>query len=177
MSSLRVPVTAQDHRQGSEKAECVLVEYGDYQCPHCRAAYPIVGQLERHFAKRLLFVFRNFPLTNIHPFAQAAAETAEFAGEKDRFWEMHGLIFQNQDQLGLPLLEELAQKLGLKSQEWAASLQQETYLPRIRSDFTGGVRSGVNGTPTFFINGTRYNGPNEFQFLTNAIEESLGRNR
>jgi len=169
MSSLRVPVTERDHVQGNADARCVLVEYGDYECPHCRAALPVVQRLERYFGKNLLFVFRNFPLTNIHPFAEPAAETAEFAGAQGRFWEMHERLFVNQDSLGLPLFLELAQDLGLNADELRLSVEQRLHAKRIQKDFTGGVRSGVNGTPTFFINGTRYDGPNDYGPLVEAI--------
>lgn len=172
MSSLKVPVTDEDHRQGNTEAACVLVEYGDYECPHCRAAHSVVKKLERHFGQKLLFVFRNFPLTNIHPFAEAAAETAEFAAERGKFWEMHDLIFENQERLGLPLFAELTRQLGFDPDELTLRLAQGTYKPRIRADFTGGVRSGVNGTPTFFIDGTRNNGPNDYEHLLEAIERA-----
>lgn len=173
MSSLKVPVSEKDHRQGGDNnPDYTLVEYGDYECPHCRVAHPMVKRLERHFGDRLMFVFRNFPLTQIHPFAEAAAETAEFAAEHGVFWEMHDLLFQNQDRLGLPLLQELASKLGLDSNQLTLDLEQGTYKPRIRADFTSGVLSGVNGTPTFFINGQRHNGPNEYSFLIEKLEKT-----
>ncbi len=172
--SLRVPLTSTDHVQGDENASCVLVEYGDYQCPHCGAAYAVVKRLQKHFAHELRFVFRNFPLTNMHPMAQAAAETAEFAGDRDLFWQMHDKIFENQDQLGLPLLAELVKGLGMSVNDWNHSLVEGTYAPRVKSDFAGGVRSGVNGTPTFFINGARYNGSNDYEDLAAAIKSKLG---
>src|SRR5580692_8744955 len=100
MSVLKVPVSSADHIQGDEKAPIVLVEYGDYECPHCGHAYPIVKQIQKHFGKRLAFVFRNFPLNEIHPDAEPAAETAEFAGANGKFWEMHDAIFENQETLG-----------------------------------------------------------------------------
>jgi protein-disulfide isomerase len=174
VSKLSVPVSSEDYKQGGEDAECVLVEYGDYECPHCRAAQPVVKQLERHFGKRLMFVFRSFPLTQIHPMAEPAAETAEFAGAHGLFWEMHDLLLENQDQLGLPLFQTLAKVLGLDPAKLTADLEQNTYRKKVRADFAGGVRSGVNGTPTFFINGRRYNGPNEYPDLLEAIKETLG---
>ena len=116
MASLKIPVTSSDHIQGDEHAPVILVEYGDYQCPHCGRAYPIVKQVQKHFGKRLAFVFRNFPLNEMHPDAEVAAETAEFAASQDRFWEMHDAIFENQDSLGLPLLLELAEKLSLSAE-------------------------------------------------------------
>ena len=115
MSELKIPVTSKDHIQGDEAAPVILVEYGDYQCPHCGHAYPIVKRVQKHFGKRLGFVFRNFPLNEIHPNAEAAAETAEFAGANGKFWEMHDGIFENQGSLSLPMLLELAQELGLSS--------------------------------------------------------------
>src|SRR5271163_1967267 len=103
MAMLKVPVTADDHIQGDPDAPIILVEYGDYQCPHCGHAYPIVKRVQKHFGKRLGFVFRNFPLSEIHPYAESAAEAAEFAAVQGRFWEMHDGIFENQDTLGLPI--------------------------------------------------------------------------
>src|SRR6516225_10943810 len=97
--SLRVPINDQDHIQGNSDARCTLVEYGDYECPHCGHAYPIVKRIQKHFGKKLRFVFRNFPLAEMHPHAQSAAETAEYAGAHGKFWEMHDGLFQNQEQL------------------------------------------------------------------------------
>src|SRR5579862_8370643 len=113
MATLKTPVSSDDHMQGDEHAPVVLVEYGDYECPHCGHAYPIVKQVQEHFGKRLCFVFRNFPLNESHPNAESAAEAAEFAATQRRFWEMHDAIFENQDALGRPLLLELAEQLGL----------------------------------------------------------------
>ncbi len=172
MSTLKIPVGPEDHVQGSADAECTLVEYGDYECPHCAHADPIVKRLQRHLGKRLRFVFRNFPLSQIHPHAEAAAETAEFAAANGKFWEMHDLIFENQSSLSLALFEKLAQRLGLSSAELLDALNRKEYEARVRADFTGGVRSGVNGTPTFFINGQRHNGSFEYEDLLAAIEAS-----
>src|SRR5580658_9044577 len=112
---LKVPVSASDHIQGDKNAPVILVEYGDYECPHCGAAYPIVKRVQKHFGKRLRFVFRNFPLSEMHPNAEAAAETAEFAAANGRFWEMHDLLFENQERLGRPLFTQLAKELELSS--------------------------------------------------------------
>jgi protein-disulfide isomerase len=161
MATLKVPVTSNDHIQG------------DYQCPHCGHAYPIVQRVQKHFGKQLRFVFRNFPLNEIHPEAENAAETAEFAATHGKFWEMHDVIFENQENLGLPLYLELATKLKLAPTELEQSLASEKFLPRVKEDFMGGVRSGVNGTPTFFINGQRHDGPFEFEFLVYAIDAQL----
>ena len=170
MATLKVPVTAEDHIQGDADAELTLLEYGDYECPHCGRAHPIVKRLQKHFGRRLRFVFRNFPLSQVHPHAQAAAETAEFAGTHGRFWEMHDLIYENQDRLGLPLLVALAEELGLDPQALRDALTAGEFEPRVRRDFAGGVRSGVNGTPTFFVNEERHDGPWEFEDLVTALE-------
>jgi protein-disulfide isomerase len=171
MPALKVPVTSRDHIQGDEHAPVILVEYGDYECSHCGHAYPIVKQVQKHFGKRLAFVFRNFPLNEIHPHAQAAAETAEFAGVQDRFWEMHDAIFENQDAQGLLL--ELAARIGLSAEDLGRALKAGEFTERVKEDFLGGVRSGVNGTPTFFINGRRHDGSFELANLVEAIEAEL----
>ena len=174
MTKLSVPVSAKDHRQGDSDAPCTLVEYGDYQCPSCGQAYPIVKRVQKHFGKRLSFVFRNFPLTQMHPFAEPAAETAEFAGANGKFWGMHDLIYENQARLGDDeLLPELAQQLHLAPAKLLDALESKEFEPRVKSDFSSGVRSGVNGTPTFFINGQRHDGPYDFASLVEAIDAAL----
>jgi protein-disulfide isomerase len=169
MSILKMPVTTEDHVQGPEHAEVTLVEYGDYECPHCGRAYPIVKQVQKHFGKELRFVFRNFPLTEMHPYAEAAAETAEFAGAHGKFWEMHDLLFENQARLGDELFVELSQTLGLPTEALSKAREEGTFEARVRADFSGGVRSGVNGTPTFFIDGQRHDGSFDFETLVSAI--------
>jgi protein-disulfide isomerase len=161
MATLKIPVSSSDHIQGNERAPVVLIEYGDYECPHCGHAYPIVKQLQEKFGKKLRFVFRNFPLREIHPHAEEAAETAEFAGAHGKFWEMHDMIFENQQALG----DRLFVELSLKSGEFAE---------RVEEEFSSGARSGVNGTPTFFINGQRHDADFELQTLTDAVNEALG---
>jgi protein-disulfide isomerase len=173
MSKLSVPVSDKDHRQGDPDAPCTLVEYGDYQCPSCGHAYPIVKRVQKHFGKRLLFVFRNFPLSEMHPFAEPAAETAEFAGAHQKFWEMHDHLYENQDRLDDALLVELAQQLHLDLEKLRQALASKEFEPRVRADFRGGVRSGVNGTPTFFINGQRHDGAYDYASLVEAIEAVL----
>lgn len=175
MSTLKVLVKPSDHIQGDDHAGCTLVEYGDYECPHCGHAYPIVKQIQKHFGKRLRFVFRNFPLNEMHPDAESAAESAEFAGAHGKFWEMHDLLFENQDRLGGDLYVELAEQLQLAPADLQKALEERKYRAKVRADFTGGVRSGVNGTPTFFINGQRHDGPFEYEDLMGAIEEALAQ--
>ncbi len=173
--SLRVPVSEQDHIQGSADAKCTLVEYGDYECPHCGHAHPIVKRVQKHFGKKLRFVFRNFPLAEMHPHAESAAETAEYAGAHNKFWEMHDALFENQEQLGGALYLQLAQELRLSPEELRVAVEKREFLARVKNDFTGGVRSGVNGTPTFFINSKRHDAPFEYEDLVDAIEAALAR--
>ncbi|HEX4310851.1 MAG TPA: thioredoxin domain-containing protein [Acidobacteriaceae bacterium] len=174
MTQLKVPVGPADHIEGDESARCTLVEYGDYECPHCAAAYPIVKRLQKHFGKKLRFVYRNFPLSQMHPHAESAAETAEFAASKGKFQEMHDLLFENQEQLGSGLYAKLAEDLGLDAKELQEALRAKMYQAHVRSDFTGGVRSGVNGTPTFFINGERYDDSFDYPTLMGAITAAIG---
>jgi protein-disulfide isomerase len=171
MASLKVPVTSSDHIQGDPDASIVLVEYGDYQCPHCGRAYPIVKQVQQHFGNRLAFVFRNFPLRESHPYAEMAAESAEFGATEGKFWEIHDGIFENQENLEEAMLVELVEALGLSGTALRGALRSHTYAERVKEDFRGGVRSGVNGTPAFYINGERHDGAFGFEDLVEAIEE------
>jgi protein-disulfide isomerase len=173
MAQLKVPVSRDDHIQGPDDAPVSLVEYGDYQCPYCGAAHPVVKALQSRFGDQLRFVFRNFPLTEIHPLAEPAAETAEFAGAHGRFWAMHDALYENQDQLGYPLFFALSDALGLPEAELRHVLGNHTFAPRIQRDFIGGVRSGVNGTPSFFVNGQRHDAGYDFPHLAAAIEAQL----
>jgi protein-disulfide isomerase len=171
MATLKVPVTSNDHIRGNKNASITLLEYGDFQCPYCGMAYFVLEQVQKHFGQSLRFVFRHFPLTQVHPYAQVAAETAEFASDYKRFWEMYDLIYENQPNLSDDFLIEAAESLGLSLEELLKALNNGTYTPIVKEQFLGGVRSGVNGTPTLFINGQRYNGPVEFQDLVPAIVE------
>jgi protein-disulfide isomerase len=175
MTKLKTLVSAEDHAQGPENAEVTLVEYGDYECPHCERAYGVVKRLQKRFGSRLRFVFRNFPLRESHPHAEAAAETAEFAGAHGKFWEMHDLLFENQERMTDALFPELAWKLGLSAEALTTALKDGTFEARVRADFSGGVRSGVNGTPTFFINGIRHDSPAEFMELLLAVDAAMER--
>jgi protein-disulfide isomerase len=173
MSVLKIPVSSNDHIQGDEHAPVTLLEYGDYECPHCGLAYHIIKSLQRHYGRELKFVFRNFPLTEIHPMAEPAAEAAEFAGVHDRFWEMHDGIYEDQDRLDMPLLFELGRELELPALGLRSAIENHDFAPKIRGDFLGGVRSGVNGTPTFFINNVRHEGSYDFETLSSAIDAWL----
>jgi len=168
---LVIPVDpGRDHIQGDPKAILTLVEYGDYQCPFCGAAYPEVKKVQKELGSKLRFVFRNFPLTNVHEFAQVAAETAEAANVQGKFWEMHDFLYEHQRTLGdNSVALGYAKKIGLDTQKFEREISQHVYQKRIKEDFMGGVRSGVNGTPTFYANGVRHDGPAEAE----AVIESL----
>jgi len=155
-AQLTVPVGPRDHATGPHDAPVTLVEYGDFQCPHCGRAYPIVKDIVRTLGAKLRFVFRNFPLTRIHPEAEHAAEAAEAAGAQGAFWQMHDRLFERQFALDDDHLIEYATELGLNAERIRGELEAGTYAGRVRDDFMSGVKSGVNGTPTFFINGVRY---------------------
>jgi protein-disulfide isomerase len=155
---LALPVGPRDHTQGSDDAPVTLVEYGDYECPHCGRAHPIVKLVQQRAGMLLRFAYRNFPLTEVHPHAEQAAEAAESAGAHDKFWPMHDTIYEHQPALGLKSLLLYAEAVGVDPRAVATDLATRAYLPRIREDFMSGVRSGVNGTPTFFVNGLRFDG-------------------
>ncbi len=164
-----------DHVQGPASAPVTLVEYGDYQCPYCGMAHPIVKSIQRALGNKLRFAFRNFPLSDSHPYAEQTAESAEAAGAQDKFWEMHDTLYEHQEQLDTSDLMSYAEELGLDTETFARDLEDGTYKARVREDFRSGVRSGVNGTPTFFVNGTRYDGgwndPDEFLRALRAIAD------
>src|SRR5229473_594536 len=141
MATLKVPVGPADHSQGFADAPVTLVEYGDYECSHCGHAYSIVKALQKKFGKQLRFAFRNFPLREIHPNAEVAAETAEFAAAHDKFWDMHDLIFENQNSLSEQMLGELADRLTLDCQALKDALRSGTFAERVQWDFSSGVRA------------------------------------
>jgi protein-disulfide isomerase len=173
MSKLTVDVTSHDHIQGHPNAACSLVEYGDYECPSCGAAQLIIKRLQERFGTQLSFVFRNFPLQEIHPWAEPAAEIAEFADGQGRFWEMHDLLFANQASLGERTFQILLEHLGLSGVDLQVARSNGRAKKRIKDDFAGGVRSGVNGTPTFFLNGDRCDGPADYVALVSLIEQVI----
>lgn len=155
---LTPPVEADDHVVGPADAPVTLVEYGDFECSYCGMAYPIVKGIQRRMGDRLRFVFRNFPLKESHPHAAHAAQAAEAAAAQDAFWAMHDALYQHQHALADDDLVRYAAALGLDADRVARELQDGTYAHAVRDDFRSGVRSGVNGTPTFFVNGARYDG-------------------
>jgi protein-disulfide isomerase len=173
-SQLTVPVQeGRDHIQGPTGASLTLVEYGDYECPYCGLAYPIVKEVQKRLGDRLRFVFRNFPLATMHPHAERAAEAAEAAAAQSRFWEMHDHLFENQKQLRDEHLHRYAEELGLDVGRFDRELADRIHAERVYEDFMGGVRSGVNGTPTFYVNGERHDGSYEADELIAALEQSV----
>src|SRR5205807_1889894 len=166
---LAVPVGAHDHVQGLAGAPVTLVEYGDYECPSCGAAYPIVKEVRRRLGAQVRFVFRNFPLTTPHPHAQHAAEAAEAAGAQGRFWPMHDILFEHQGALTDAALVGYAKALDLDTARFADDLRQHRYAPRVREDVAGGIQSGVDGTPTFYINGARHDASYDLETLLAAV--------
>ena len=161
-----------DHIQGPAHAAVTLVEYGDYECPYCGAAYPIVKELQARMGDRLRFVFRNFPITTSHPHAEQAAEAAEAGAAQGRFWEMHDLLYENQTQLRDQDLHAYAEQLGLDVEQFDKDLAEHVHAPRVREDFMSGVRSGVNGTPSFYVNGARHDDSYDFETLLAALERA-----
>ena len=167
--ALTLPDPERDHISGSADGLIRLLEYGDYECPFCAKVQPIVKEIQRRLGDDLLFGFRNFPLTNIHPHSEHAAEAAEAAGTQKNFWSMHDTLFENQRALDDDDLAEYAAELGLDETRLIREVTASVYAPRIREDFKSGVRGGVNGTPTFFINGERYDGALDLKHLLNAL--------
>ena len=172
-AALTLPVGKRDHIQGPADAVVTLVEYGDYECPRCGRAYPIVKAIQRQLGPKLRFVFRNFPLRESHPHAEQAAEAAEAAGAQGKFWEMHDRLFERQFALDGEYLIEYAGDLGLDVARFRNELSSAVYAPRVREDFRSGVTSGVNGTPTFFVNGARYDDSWELEPLLAALEAAI----
>jgi protein-disulfide isomerase len=154
MSILTIPINAGDHHQGNINAVITLVEYGDFQCPNCRRAYPLVKRLLKEKGDELNFVFRNFPLTSIHPLAFSAAVSAEAAGKQGKFWEMHDLIFENQHKITAHFIMLLAEGIGLNITQFEQDLQSEEIRTKIEKDFNSGILSGAKKTPSFFLNGS-----------------------
>ena len=167
--ALTFPLAGRDHLQGAIDAPLMLLEYGDYECPYCGAAHPIVKEVQAHLGDQLGFAFRNFPLTNLHSHAQHAAESAEAAGAQGHFWAMHDVLFENQDQLGDDDLAGYARALRLDPGRLMREVFAGIHTDRVREDFRDGARAGVNGTPTFFVNGVHYAGPPTVAGLLQAL--------
>jgi protein-disulfide isomerase len=165
-----LPMPERDHIQGPLEAPSMLLEYGDYECPYCGEAHPVVKELQKRLGNRLCFAFRNFPLVNSHPHAQHAAEAAEAAAAQGRFWEMHDLLYENQDALEDEDIARYASALGLDAGRLMSEVLSGAHAARVREDFRSGARNGVNGTPSFFINGARYDADAGVEELLEALK-------
>ena len=172
--SLTPPIAASDHAWGNPAAAIELVEYGDFQCPYCGRAYPIVKELKAELKDHIKFIFRNFPLTKIHSQAKQAALAAEAAGLQGKFWEMHDLIFENQKHLNNNALIRYAESIGLTIDEFRNDILRADLSEKVDAHFMSGLRSGVNATPTFFINGQRYEGSWEYDSFSTYLKGMVG---
>lgn len=174
-NSLFLPVSVQDHIRGRSHPLVTLVEYGDYECPSSKQAYLISRNLLKQLQSELNFVFRNFPLRQLHPHAECAAQAAEAAGAQGHFWEMHDLLFENQNALELEDLNRYAKTLGLDLEAFAQDLENRAFAKRVTEDFRSGIRSGVNSTPAFFMNETRYIGPIDHDSILEALQKEIDK--
>ena len=170
---LTVPVTRRDHHSGPIRAIAHLLEYGDFECPACGQAHFLVKEIQEAMGRRLCFTFRNFPLANVHPHSECAAEAAEAAAAQSRYWEMHDMLFEHQRALDEEDIAAYAAALGLDRTRLFRELESGIYEPRVHEDYVSGIRNGVNETPSFFINGVRYDGPLEVDAMVKALKEKL----
>ena len=171
--TLAVPINHSDHFLGLTSAKVTVVEYGDFECPSCGQAYPAVNMLLKHFGDRMRFVFRHFPLREVHPLAELAAEAAEAAGAQHKFWHMHNLLFEHQLHLKAKSLRQYAGEAGLDLERYDYEMEDHVYLQRVQEHVNGGTRSGVRATPTYFVNGVVQDVSFGFQQLQTAIEAIL----
>jgi protein-disulfide isomerase len=169
---LRVPITERDHIRGPASAPVTVVEYGDYECPWCVKVFPMLNAMRHQSGDRLRFVFRHFPQSTIHRHAGVASEAAEAAGAQGKFWEMHDLLFERQDDLADGDFSRFAVRVGLELYRFESDLSSARFAERVQQDYDGGQLSGVNKTPTLFINGTKYSGKLELQALLEGVSVS-----
>jgi protein-disulfide isomerase len=168
--SLVVPINKNDHVLGPSDAPVSMVEYGDFECPHCAAAHLVLKNVLKRMGPRLRFVYRHMPLTQVHPNAELAAEASEAAGAQGKFWQVHDALFEHQLQLSPVLIPILAERLGLDMKRIVEDLAARRYRDKVREDFMGAVRSGAAGTPTFFINGERHEGGYDETSIVAALD-------
>lgn len=173
MTDLTPAVSSNDHVYGNLHAPLELVEYGDYECPYCGRAYPIVKSIQEKLGADLKFVFRNFPLRKIHPNAYPAAVATEAAALQGKFWEMHDIVFENQKTLGPENILAFANSLGLDIERFQKDILDESLFLKARKDFESGMRSGVNRTPSFFVNGKKFDGDWSENGLLQYLESEL----
>jgi len=176
MAGLKPPFNEKDHFRGNRNASVQLVEYGDFECPHCGAAHPVLKEIEKKYNSQIVLIFRHFPLSEIHPYARMAAVASESASRQGKFWEMHDLIFENQDLLDRELLLRLARFIHMDTKAFQLDLENPELFEKVESDFESGILSGVNGTPSFYVNGDKYDGPYTFQSLAYALDQALQAN-
>lgn len=162
-NDLTIAVNKKDHIQGNLDAPLVVVEYGDFECVHCGHAYTIVKKIQKQLGKELAFVYRSFPLAEVHPHAEHAAQAAETAAASGKFWEYHDILFEHQDALEDSDLADYANELGIPEKDFLPAMENAEYEDKVQQSFMGGVESGVNGTPSFFVNGSRYDGDWEYE--------------
>lgn len=172
---LTMPIDASDHIIGVEKAPVTLIEYGDYECPTCLKAFPMIKLLLAEKPDALKVVFRHFPLNSVHPHASVAAQAAEAAAAQGKFWKMHDALFTYQDRMDEWDMSQYAIKAELELYKFEADLSSERFARRVARDVESGTRGGVYKTPTLFINGAFYAGPLEVQTLGNAIDAASSR--
>ena len=170
---LTLPVSERDHSQGMDNVPITLVEYGDYECPYCGQAYPIIKNIQKILGSQLRFVFRNFPISQIHPHALSAAEAAEAADSQHKFWIMHDYLYEHQDRLDDDDLVQYASTLGLDLDRFSKEIAEHIHAARVREDFMNGIRSGVNGTPTFYINDIRYDDSWDEETLLASLKQAI----
>ena len=171
MAAKRFVIEPTDHRLGNIQAPIVLLEYGDYQCEFCKAALPVVKKLRRHFGKQLVFIFRNFPLTTEHPNAFAKAVAAEAAAKQRKFWRMHSVLFIEKSIL------TAAKKAGVDLKKFLLAMRSDELQKKVDADISSGIHIGVNGTPSFFVNGKRYNGEHNYIAMSEYIQHVLDRRK
>jgi protein-disulfide isomerase len=169
MPGLMIPVSPRDHSRGSAGASLVLVQYADFQCPHCALLHPVLEEIRRELKDSLRIVYRHFPLSQVHPRAQPAALAAEAADSQGKFWDMADLLHENHEELDDESVQRYAKRLKLSMKQFNSEIGSAVHEARVRADFLGGVRSGVNGTPTFFINGQRHEGALTFDAIVCAL--------
>ena len=166
-------VTSSDHVQGTSDAVITLVEYADYQCPYCREAFFVVKDLQKKLGNRLKIVFRNYPLQGLHPHAVSAAVAAETADIQDKFWEMHEMLFENQQRLDDSAIISYAEKIGLDMEKFAKDFGSEPTIEKVKQDIDSGNKAGVDSTPTFFVNGVYFDGNWSNEEFLNYLESLL----
>jgi protein-disulfide isomerase len=169
----KTPITEEDWSLGSPDAPATLLEYGDFECPYCAMARPELESVVEADPDTIRLVYRHFPITTIHPHALTAAEAAEAAGAQGKFWEMHDMLFENQDRLEYEDLVEYAEEIGLDVKRFDREMKSRRYEGEVKKDFRQGMKDGVNGTPTIFINRIRYDGPRDQVSILAAVAAVL----